>query len=114
LTAYQSGFIPRLAIRVLWCLTLQVPWCALGASLSGAMRSGSWNVAVGLAGLVAIALPAVFERTLIEEQSRKAEELLQRRRLAQADVLVARLRDLGSEQPLLGKPLAVLHRELAE
>src|SRR5262249_11959190 len=84
--------------------SLLMPWCAFGSSLSGAALSESRKVAVALAGLVAVALPAVFARTLIKEQSCKAEELLQHRRLAQAQVLVRRLCDLGSDQPLLGKP----------
>jgi tetratricopeptide (TPR) repeat protein len=109
----QAGFAARLAVRVLWCLGLQVPWCALGSCLAGAPRqpTGTRGAAV-VAGLVAVALPAVYAVALGDAQAEKVEDWLQRLRLARARPLVAGLCDLGSGRPLLGKPPRALRPEL--
>src|SRR5207247_2624470 len=56
---------------------------------------------------------AVYVLTVLEEESRKAEDGLQRLRLARANGIVSGLCDLGSERPLLGKSPEQVRSELA-
>jgi hypothetical protein len=111
----QADFSVRLAVRVLWCLGLQLPWCLLGQCLSVRAWPGGPRRAEGvLALLLAVAPPAVYAIGLIEAQTKKAGELLQGLRLTRARAIVAGLCDLGSAAALAGTPPPVLRREIVQ
>jgi hypothetical protein len=97
-----ADFANRLAVRVLWCLALQVPWCAAGAALAGP-RPVQLSV-LPLAVIAAVLPPLAFAHTRIPQWTNRAEELLGEMRLTRAWEVIAGLSDLGSTSPIGGRP----------
>jgi tetratricopeptide (TPR) repeat protein len=126
----QAGYYSRLAVRVLWCLGLQVPWCLFGLSLAPPRAGRSSDLprwaAAALAVVVAVAAPAVYTggpgraspyggaHSLIDVQSRKAEDLLARTRPARAHAIVEGLCDVGSPRPIADEAPEALRNELRQ
>ncbi len=100
----DGGFVAHLAVRFLWCLLLQLPWCLLGGQLADSAWPVHWSGAV-LAALFSVAGPLLFTFHLIDTQATQFAELIQRDRLASAHNVAEGLHALGSREPLAGQPM---------
>src|SRR5262245_51117306 len=108
----EAGFTPRLLVRVLWSLGLQLPWWLRGACLlPPAPRPRGSALAVVLALAFAVALPAAFADYLIREQERKLEELRAGMPLPRLLAVVQGLCELGVKRTSGGEELSVLRRQ---
>jgi tetratricopeptide (TPR) repeat protein len=95
----------RLAVRGLWCLALQLPWCLAGLGLAARPARPIPAAAWALALLAALAPPAVYAWALADAWAEQAAEALDEGRLRRAEILLTELADVAGNRPVGGVPL---------
>jgi tetratricopeptide (TPR) repeat protein len=97
----------RLVVRVAWCLSLQLPWCAAALARVGPPAAPS-VVGLLLAAAAAVGPPWVYAHRQSETWSRQAEAAIAELRLAEARPLLAALADVDGAAAVGGRPVADL------
>jgi tetratricopeptide (TPR) repeat protein len=106
LSSLQIDSVGRTAVRIAWCLALQIPWFLLVVNMSASAQHPSrfllslkHLLAIGI--LTAVAVPASFLAVFLEEQTLAAERLWQELKVGQAIQTVQRLHDVGSTRAVI-------------
>ena len=122
LEVFHAGYAGRMAVRVAWCLLLELPWCLAGLAI-GRRTDGTGSLLTrrpALAGkqpvatrpittfvnwlawslVVAVVIPASFVNTLVGRQTEQVRSDWQTLRIDRASRIVRQLRELGSTRSL--------------
>jgi len=107
----EPSYAWRMLARILWCAALQTPWCVVGFELSradGASRPPLFSSAnlFALAAITALGVPLSFLSVFLNQQAAVARDAWSRWKLADARVLVQRLKDVGCSTSLGERPTA--------
>jgi hypothetical protein len=103
------GFVPLLFLRATLAFLLVLPWCVWAAEPAG--PHGKPALAVVLA--VAVLPCGVYADAVRLARTEQVQDLLKRERVVRADALLTGLVELGSDQPVGGKPPAEVRQQLA-
>ncbi|MCH8922019.1 MAG: hypothetical protein IIA67_02585, partial [Planctomycetes bacterium] len=91
--ANRFGYGVRLAVRILWPVLLQLPWCLTGAALAGeTVRTRSAASRTALAALsltAALVAPACYLSFLTNQQMPAVVEMVAKPRIVQGEDIVA-------------------------
>lgn len=103
------GFVPLLFLRATFAFALVLPWCVWAAERGGAHGKGVLAVALAIAVLPC----GAYADAATAARTEQVQDLLKRERVVRADALLAGLVELGSDQPVTGKPPAEVRAQLA-
>lgn len=105
----EAGFEGRLAIRVVWCLILQLPW-----AIASAKRSRPRLAEIALAMVLSLAFPCLYGVAMIETFRKNLGRMVEEGRLALAVKPLAALVSVGATMPSGDQAAPVLARFLVE
>jgi hypothetical protein len=108
-----AGYSINAAIRILWCLALQLPWCFAFVRTSEKQRSYvPTRLDLVLAVAVSVLLPYAYVSRVLGDQSSKFTDDLERGRLLRARSDLEVILDLGGTDPILSQSPAEWRKRL--
>lgn len=113
----QIGFTIRLLVRVMWCLSLELPWCLFAQYLCGplfhdAPTRGARAIVWALTLVATFGLPAAYTSAVIDGESKTLDELLKTAHLRRAQLVAERLCAVGSAKTVNGRTPDQIRRDL--
>jgi tetratricopeptide (TPR) repeat protein len=105
LASIQVDSIGRTAVRIVWCMALQIPWMLLVSSVFRSAQQYSpfllpLKHLLAIGTLTAFAVPASFLAVFLEEQTLAAQRSWQELKVGQAIQTIQRLADVGSKRAI--------------